>query len=68
MAWRQAFGDSTRATLTKRNATSGRSARCSSGSVAPSLSLRRSRACSHEAMNAASSSAGTSNALISLTT
>jgi hypothetical protein len=68
MAWRQAFGDSTRATLTKRSGTSRRSARCSTGSVACALWLRSSRACSHEAMKAASSSGGTSNALMSLTT
>jgi hypothetical protein len=59
-------GDSTLATLTKRNSASGRIARCSAVAVNPSLVARKSRARSHPAMNPSSASGGTSNALMSL--
>ena len=69
MAWRQAFGDSTCATLTKRNVDIGpqRAVQHRQRGSLP-LRSRRSRACSHPAMNASSASGGTSNALMSLTT
>src|SRR3954468_17127230 len=40
MARCQACGESTRATLTKRNSASGRSARCSAVAVKPSLAAK----------------------------